>query len=455
MENYDLIIIGGGPAGYNAAERAGHAGLKTLLFEKRALGGVCLNEGCIPSKALLNSSKIYNYARHSAVYGVTVKGAELNQKTVIARKNKIVAQLVAGVGAKMKKCGVTVINAEAKIEGRNADGTFTVSAADKFNCKYLLVCAGSAAIVPPIPGAAEGIKSGFVMTNREILDLETVPQNLVIVGGGVIGLEMAEYYQSAGANVTIIEMLDKIGGPIDGEISKILQSNMAKSGVKFFLSAKVTAIGTKDVTFEQGGESKFVPADKVLLSIGRRPVTANIGLENIGVALERGAVITDEYMRTNIPNLYAAGDVNGKSMLAHTAYREGEAAVNTILGKKDVMRYDAISGVIYTHPEVACVGETAETAKAKGIDAQCVTLSMRYSGRYVAENEGGDGICKLVIDKKRGRVIGVHMIGGYASETIVCAALMIETELKLDGLKELVFPHPTCEEVIRECLFEI
>ena len=457
MENYDLIIIGGGPAGYNAAERAGHAGLKTLLFEKRALGGVCLNEGCIPSKALLNSSKIYNYARHSAVYGVTVTGAKLDQKTVIARKNKIVAQLVAGVGAKMKKCGVAVINAEARIDGRNPDGTFTVSEAggNKFNCKYLLICAGSAAIVPPIPGAAEGLKSGFVMTNREILDLETIPKNLVIVGGGVIGLEMAEYYQSAGANVTIVEMLDKIGGAIDGEISKILQNNMAKSGVSFFLSAKVTAIGAKDVTFEQGGKTQVVPADKVLLSIGRRPVTANIGLENIGAAMERGAIITDEYMRANIPNLYAAGDVNGKSMLAHTAYREGEVAINTILGRKDRMRYDAISGVIYTHPEVACVGETEEAAKAKGIDAKCVTLSMRYSGRYVAENEGGDGICKVVLDKKRNRVIGVHMIGGYASETIVCAALMIETELKLDGLKELVFPHPTCGEVIREALWEI
>lgn len=454
MEKFDLIIIGGGPAGYNAAERAGHAGLKTVLFEKRALGGVCLNEGCIPSKALLNSAKILDYAKGGGAYGVTVTGAKLDQAAVVGRKDKVVAQLVGGIGAKLKKCGVKIVNAEAKIEARTEDG-FTVRAGeDSFFAKKLLVCTGSMPVVPPIPGAAEGLKSGFVMTNKESLDLKSVPKELVIVGGGVIGLEMAAYYNSAGSKVTVIEMLDKIAGPADADISKILLGNMAKDGVRFNLSAKVTEIGKDSVTFE-AGKTQTVKADKVLMSIGRRPVTAGLGLEAAGVAMERGAIITDEFMRTNIPGLYAAGDVNGKSMLAHTAYREGEVAVNNILGKRDVMRYNAIPSVIYTHPEAASAGETLSSALEKGLKAKEVSLSMRYSGRYVAENEGGDGICKIVVDAVSNRVLGVHMIGGYASESIVTASLMIESEYRIDDLKELVFPHPTCCEVVREALFEL
>ncbi|MCL2751893.1 MAG: dihydrolipoyl dehydrogenase [Firmicutes bacterium] len=455
MNTYDLIVIGGGPAGYNAAERAAHGGLKTLLFEKRALGGVCLNEGCIPSKALLNSVKIYNYARHSAVYGVTTTGAKLDHKAVVARKDKVVSRLTGGVAAKLKKCGVTVITAEASLKQKTSTGfTITASSID-YTSKFLLVCVGSEAIVPPIPGAAEGVKSGFVMTNREILALQTLPKRLAVIGGGVIGLEMAEYFAGAGAEVRVIEMLDKIAGPTEKEISSILMSELEKAGIAFTLSAKVTAVGNGSVTFEKDGKSETWACDKVLMSVGRRPSAAGLNLEAAGVAMERGAVLTDECLRTNVPGLYAAGDVNGKSMLAHTAYREGEVAVNHMLGKRDVMRYNAIGSVIYTHPEVACAGETLESARAKGIDARCVTLPMMYSGRYMAENEGGSGICKVVTDAGSNRVIGVHMIGSYASEIIYGASLMIETEYNISDLRELVFPHPTCGEVIREALFEL
>ncbi len=456
VELFDLIVLGGGPAGYLAAERAGHAGLKTLVVEKRALGGVCLNEGCIPSKALLHSAKVFDYANHGEKYGVKTTGATLDHAFVVKRKDKVVKSLVAGVGMKMKKNGVTVENGLGEITGRSAEG-FAVKVGEKsFTAKNLLIATGSMPVVPPIPGVKEGIESGFVLTNREILDLPELPKSLVVIGGGVIGLEMASYFNSAGCKVTVIEMLDKIAGPTDREISTILLKNYEKKGVEFKLSCKVTSVENGQVTYEdQDGKTASVPADKVLLSIGRRAVTQGIGLESIGVYTERGAVKTDELMKTNIAGVYAAGDVNGVSMLAHTAYREAEVAINNILGKKDRMRYNAIPGVIYTNPEVATIGETEESARAKGIDAETVNLTMRYSGRYIAENEGGDGICKVIVDKKYRRIIGLHMISNYASEIIYGAAIMIETEMRIEDLREIVFPHPTVGEVVREALFEI
>lgn len=455
MEMFDLIILGGGPAGYNAAEKAGAAGLKTLVIEKRALGGVCLNEGCIPSKALLYSAKVYDYTKHGDQYGVTVQGSSIDQKAVIARKDKVVKALVSGIGMSMKKHGVTVVYAQGEILGRTAEG-FQVAADGKtYTGRQLLITTGSAPVVPPIPGLREGVEAGYVLTNREILDLQEIPAQLVVIGGGVIGLEMASYYNSVGSKVTVIEMLDHIAGATDIEIANILMKNYQKKGITFKLGCKVTAVEPGKVKFEENGKETEVAADKVLCSIGRRAVTTGFGLEKLNVAMDRGAIITDEQMRTNIAGVYAAGDVNGKSMLAHTAYREGEVAVNTMLGKKDYMRYNAIPGVIYTNPEVGSVGETEASAKAKGYDVETVNLTMRYSGRYVAENEGGDGIVKVVVDKKYHRVLGVHMIANYASEIIYGAAMMIETEMCIDNLKEIVFPHPTVCEVIREALFEV
>ena len=294
----------------------------------------------------------------------------------------------------------------------------------------------------------------YVMTNREILDLREPPAEMIVIGGGVIGLEMACYYSTVGSHVTVIEMLDHIAGPTDTEISGILMKNYQKLGIDFKLGCKVTAVKDGKVCYEENGKPAEVAADKVLCSIGRRAVTEGFGLEKLGVYVDRG-IKTDEQMRTNVAGVYAAGDVNGVSMLAHTAYREGEVAVNTILGKKDRMRYNAIPSVIYTNPEVGAVGETEASAKAKGLDVEVVKLPMVYSGRYLAENEGGNGIVKVVVDKKYHRVLGVHMIANYAAEIIYGAALMIETEMCIDNLKEIVFPHPTVCEVIREALFDV
>lgn len=456
MELFDLIVLGGGPAGYNAAEKAAAGGLKVAVIEKNALGGVCLNEGCIPSKSLLYSAKIFDYANHGDKYGVTVTGASIDQAKVVERKNKVVKTLVGGIGSKMRKLGVKVVKAEGEILGRDAEGFSVAAAGETYKGKNLLIATGSAPVIPGIPGLREGVESGFVMTNREVLDLQEIPGKLVVIGGGVIGLEMASYYNSVGSEVTVIEMLDHIAGATDAEIAENLKKNYAAKGVIFKLGCKVTSVETGKVCYEdEKGQAQFAEADKVLCSIGRRAVTAGFGLEKLGVELVKGAVKTDEFMRTNVAGVYAAGDVNGVSMLAHTAYREGEVAVNNILGKRDRMRYNAIPSVIYTNPEVGSVGYTLEAAKEKGIDAACVNLSLLYSGRYVAENEGGDGFVKVVYDKKYSRIVGIHMIGSYASEIIYGAAMMIETEIDVKSLKEIVFPHPTVCEVIREALFEI
>ena len=450
---YDLIILGGGPAGYNAAERAGHAKLKTLVIEERALGGVCLNDGCIPTKTLLYSAKIYDYAKHGADYGVKFGSADIDHAFVVNRKNKVVKQLVSGVGAKLKKAGVEVVSATGTIKGRNAEGFVVEADGKEYTGKQLLITTGSSAALPPIDGLADSLKEGFALTNREILDLKEIPKAIVVVGGGVIGLEMASYFNSVGSKVYVVEMLDHIAGPTDREISTMLQKEYASRGVEFILGARVTSIKDKKVTYEKDGKVCEIPADYALVSIGRRARTAGIGCENIGLKLERGAIVTNEFGKTNVPGVWAAGDVNGKSMLAHTAYREGEVCINNILGKKDRVNYNSIPAVIYTNPEVASVGETTESAKEKGLDVNVQTVTLKYSGRYIAENEGGNGILKVITDKKHNNIVGLHMIGSYASEIIYGAAMMVETEMRVADIQKLVFPHPTVCEVIRESMF--
>lgn len=455
MQQYELIVIGGGPAGYLGAERAGAAGLKVAVVEKNALGGVCLNEGCIPSKTLLHSAKVYSYATHGQAYGVTTQGAAIDHAAVLKRKNKVVKKLVAGVGAKLKQHQVTVIPQTAVIEGRK-DGLFVVQAgAEQIAAPKLLIAAGSTPVVPGIEGLTAGLESGFVLTSREILDLAELPKHLIIVGGGVIGLEMAGYYSTAGCKVSVIEMMDKIAGPTEREISAALQKQLQANGVEFYLNHKVVSIDNGGVTFEHDGQPSSLKADKVLLSIGRKPSVQGLGLENLGVYTENGAIVTDNHMQTNVAGIYAAGDINGKSMLAHTAYREAEVAVNHILGRADTMRYGAVPSVIYTNPEVACIGETEETAVQKGIPVRVARLPMSYAGRYVAEVERGEGFCKILVDSRYDCIVGAHLIGSYASEMIYGVGLMIERQIPVRELKELVFPHPTVSEILRETIFEL
>jgi dihydrolipoamide dehydrogenase len=454
MEIFDLIIIGAGPAGYFAAERAGKAGMNTLLIEKDRIGGVCLNEGCIPSKTLLYSAKIYDSASHGQKYGVTADNIRLNHSDVISRKNKVVKKLVGGIKAKLRESGVNMTEGSALILPRTKDGYAVSAGGNTYTGRRLLLAMGSEPIIPAIPGVREARDKGSVMTNREILDLETVPSELAIIGGGIIGLEMASYYNSAGSKVTVIEMLDHIAGQTDRDISDILKADYENKGIVFELGSKVISVNESGVVFERGGKTFDVPAQKILMSIGRKPVTAGIGLENIGVELEKGAVRTDRQCRTNVPEVYAAGDVNGKMPLAHTAYREALVAINNMLGKRDVVRYETIPSVIYTNPEAAGIGETDSSAKEKGMDYDVIKLPMMFSGRYAAENEGGGGICKIIIDRSTRKILGAHMIGNPVSEIIYGVSLMMENEMRVEDIKELVFPHPTVSEIIREAIFD-
>ena len=457
---YDLAIIGGGPGGYVAAERAGAAGLKVVLFEKKSLGGVCLNEGCIPTKTLLYSAKVYNYAKTGDHYGVYVSDPTFKYDEIVARKNKVVKKLVGGVKAAMKGNKVEVVAENATIQGRDNEGIKVEAGGNEYVAKNLLICTGSEAAVPPFPGLKEAGER--IVTNREILAMTEMPESLVVIGGGVIGMEFAAFFSTLGTKVTVVEMLPKILGPLDDEISEMLQKTYEKRGVEFCLRCKVTGIEGDTVVYEDPeGKVCRVSGDKILVSVGRRANLQGFGLENIGVELALNpagrpyGIKVDDKMRTNVPGVYAAGDVTGFSMLAHTASREGEVAVNNILGKEDRMRYNAIPGVVYTNPEVAGAGLTEAEAKAKGIDYKVVKLPMAYSGRFVAENERGDGICKIIVGSRFHEVLGVHMLGNPCSEIIHSACLAIEAEMTLEQLQEIVFPHPTVSEILKETAFTI
>ncbi|MBD3315591.1 MAG: dihydrolipoyl dehydrogenase [Chitinivibrionales bacterium] len=448
---YDLIVLGGGPAGYYSAERAGAEGLDTVLVEKSELGGVCLNEGCIPSKTLLHCAKLYRQARDSEAFGVSAENVRFELATVMARKQKIIEMLRKGIASTLKKHKVTVVEGEGVIAGREG-GVFQVLVGEQvLEARRLLVCTGSEAIRIPIPGADKP----HVFTNREILSVDAVPEKLVVIGGGVIGLELATFFAEIGGKVTVVEMLPRIGGPIDEEISGVLEKELIKKGISFKLEAKVAAISDDAVTCQTKDGTEEIPADIVLMSVGRRAATKGIGLERLNIQHDRGAVVVDERGRTNVPGVWAAGDVNGKSMLAHTAYREGDVCISDMTAGRQVTRYHAVPGVIYTHPEVAMVGLTESEAREAGVEIVTGKLPMTYNGRYLAESEGERGICKVVVDKQTGALLGVHMIGGHCSEMIYGAAALIEDEMRVHDIQEIVFPHPTISEIIKDTLMHV
>lgn len=450
MTLYDVAIIGGGPAGYTAAERASANGLKTVLLERNALGGVCLNEGCIPTKTLLYSAKTLDNVKNSAKYGVGVEGSPtFDLPKIIARKQKTVRKLVAGIKQKMAAHDVTVIIGEATIEGEDGERNIVISCnGETITAAKVLLSTGSETIIPPIKGLSE---SGY-WTSKEALDNKDVPESLAVIGGGVIGVEFASFFNSLGVKVTVIEMLPEILGAMDKELSAMLRAEYTKKGIDFHLNTKVVEIKDGQIIIEKDGVQSTIEASHILLSTGRRPVTANLNLDKLNIELFRNGVKVNENMQTSHPNIYACGDITGHSLLAHTAVREGEVAINHILGKTDSMSYKAIPGVVYTNPEIAGVGQTEEELTAKSIKYTAHKLPMSYSGRFVAENELGNGVCKLIIDEDS-KIIGCHMLGNPASELVVIAGIAIEKGFTVEEFQKIVFPHPTVGEIIHESLF--
>ena len=484
---YNLIIIGAGPAGYNAAERAAAAGLRTLLIEKQQLGGVCLNWGCIPTKTLIAAAKHYQIASTSADFGVRADNVTFEWTTAMARKARTVETLRAGITARLEHRGVTVISGEARfIDPR----TLSV-AGSTYSAERILIATGARPAVPPLPGASTAL------TSRQILELPQIPKSLAVIGGGVIGIEFASLFAALGTQVTVIEMLPEILPSIDPESAALLRGRL-ENRITFELAAQVTQITPNRIHYTPArpapsssaapppnpaapaslsaaapsapapaspaaspaaapplsdpAQAAHITADAVLLAVGRTPVTA--GLENLGLDINRGAVVVDEHMRTNLPGIWAAGDCTGLSLLAHSAYRMGEVAVNDILGRPDRMRLHAVPSVVYSLPEAAGVGITEHQARASGREAVSRKLPMQYSGRYLAEYGREPGFGKIVIDPRTRTLLGVHLVGGQCSETIWGAAALIEGEFRVQDIRELIFPHPTVAEIMREVTWE-
>ncbi|TPW30837.1 dihydrolipoyl dehydrogenase [Martelella alba] len=454
---YDVVVIGSGPGGYVCAVKASQLGLKVAVVEKRATyGGTCLNVGCIPSKALLHASETYAHAAHGMEsLGVKLAGVELDHGKLMAHKDSVVKSNVDGVAFLFKKNKIDAFQGTGKIVSA---GKVSVTAEDgavqELEAKNIVIATGSD--VAGIPGVAVDIDEETIVSSTGAIALKSVPEKLVVVGGGVIGLELGSVWSRLGAKVTVVEYLDKILGPMDGEVSKQFQKMLAKQGLDFKLSAKVTAVekaekGAK-VTFEpvKGGDAETLEADIVLVATGRKPYTAGLGLEEAGVKLdERGRVEIDHHFKTNVDGIYAIGDVVKGPMLAHKAEDEGVALAEILTGQAGHVNYDVIPGVVYTQPEVAAVGKTEEELKAAGIAYSVGKFPFMANGRARAM-EVTDGFVKVLADKATDRVLGVHIVGFGAGEMIHEAAVLMEFGGSSEDLGRTCHAHPTMSEAVKE-----
>ena len=449
-ETFDVIVIGAGPGGYVCAIRAAQLGMKVACVEKReTLGGTCLNVGCIPSKALLHSSEVYEEtAHHLAEHGITVGQVGLDLAKMQARKADVVGANVKGVEFLFKKNKVTWLKGEGRIA---APGVVNVAGTD-YAAKHIVIASGSEST--PLKGVEVDEKR--IVTSTGALELESVPKHLVVIGAGVIGLELGSVWRRLGAEVTVIEFLDGILPGMDGEVRKQFERILAKQGMKFRLKSKVTA-ATPDATGvtlkvepAAGGAAEEIRADVVLLAIGRRPYVAGLGLDAVGVALdERGRVKTDAHFATNIPGIYAIGDAIVGPMLAHKAEDEGYALAEMLAGQKPHINYDAIPGVVYTWPEVAAVGATEEALKAAGTAYKVGKFPFMANGRARAMGST-DGFVKVLSDKASDKVLGAHIIGPDAGTLIAEIAMAIEFGASAEDIARVSHAHPSLNEAVKE-----
>lgn len=449
---YFLAIIGGGPAGYTAAEKASKAGKDVVLFEQNAVGGTCLNVGCIPTKSLLYGAKQYYNATHAQKYGVTAENVAFDFAAMQKRKTIVVRKLVAGIKQRLNNEHCTLVSGAAAIVSRT-DELVTVSCnGETYEAENLLICTGSTNFVPPIPGIKE---NEYVWDSTDALAATELPKSIIIVGGGVIGMEFATLYHELGVPVTVIEAMPTILPNLDQDIVNVLLEKYKKAGINILTSTKVESIegGKVNVKSQISNEQLQISAERILVSVGRR---ANLqGLEALNdLELNRGAIIVDEFMKTNLPNVYACGDVTGKIMLAHVAARQAEVMVGRLLKQIPLQRiaYNAIPSVVYTNPEIASVGVTELQAAELNIETEVRQLPMTFSGRFMAENEGETGLCKLVLDTKKQTILGVHCIGNPCSEFIAAASFAVRMGYTTAEFEQVVFPHPTVSEILHEII---
>jgi dihydrolipoamide dehydrogenase len=468
MDKYDVAIIGGGPGGYLAAERLGHRGKNVLLVEKQHIGGTCLNVGCIPTKSLLNSAKLYLHAKESDQFGIHAQDVSFDMGEMMAWKQKTVETLCAGVSSSLKRCKVEVVSGEGVLVVDGAKRGVKVGDA-VYEAKAVIVAAGSVPAMPPLPGVKGNPQ---VLDSTGLLSVSAAPAKLAVIGGGVIGMEFASLFSSLGTQVDVIEMLDEIIPPMDKDhallMRRALKGGEGRAGVSFHLGCQVTKVegGTVFFTPKASGAEESVTADLVLMAVGRRAETASWGAKEAGIDIARAGAVVDDRMRTNVPGVWAVGDVNGRSMLAHSAYRMAEIAVNDIcfeldgsLGgnvNRNVWRGNAVPWVVYSLPEAAGVGLTEQEASAKGVPYKKATAPMAVSGRFIAENGvRAPGHVKILADPESGLLLGIHVLGPYASEMIWGAAALLEMEARVQDVKEMIFPHPTVSEAIREAVWNM
>ena len=449
---YFLAIIGGGPAGYTAAEKASKAGKDVVLFEQNAVGGTCLNVGCIPTKSLLYGAKQYYNATHAQKYGVTAENVAFDFAAMQKRKTIVVRKLVAGIKQRLNNEHCTLVSGAAAVVSRT-DELVTVSCnGETYEAENLLICTGSTNFVPPIPGIKE---NEYVWDSTDALAATELPKSIIIVGGGVIGMEFATLYHELGVPVTVIEAMPTILPNLDQDIVNVLLEKYKKAGINILTSTKVESIegGKVNVKSQISNDQLQISAERILVSVGRR---ANLqGLEALNdLELNRGAIIVDEFMKTNLPNVYACGDVTGKIMLAHVAARQAEVMVGRLLKQIPLQRiaYNAIPSVVYTNPEIASVGVTELQAAELNIETEVRQLPMTFSGRFMAENEGETGLCKLVLDTKKQTILGVHCIGNPCSEFIAAASFAVRMGYTKAEFEQVVFPHPTVSEILHEII---
>jgi len=438
----DVAIIGGGPGGYSAALKAVKNAASVVLIEADELGGVCLNRGCIPSKTLLKSASLFRDINKSSNYGIDVENVSVSMQKIIERKNKVVSALKSGLTSHLKAEGIQIINAPAKIEGnRIIVGDTNVEA------KKIIIATGSSPAKPSI----KGIDSESVIFSDQVFLMDQIPSSIVIIGGGVIGLEFSSFFNMLGSKVSVIELKDEILQGFDEEIQSEASKLFMRHGIDIITGAKVIEIKDGIVVFEKEGETKEVTGEKILVSTGRTPNTKGLFDKNSKIKMDKGFISVDKKMRTNIENIYAVGDVVGKSMLAHSAMAEGIIAANNALGNESEMSYSVIPKCVYTFPEIASVGLTENEAVASGYQVKKAKAPVRSNGRALADGTI-EGFIKILADEKSERILGVHIIGPYATEMITEAEIAIIKRMKIDEFDLIIHPHPTVSELIGNML---
>lgn len=445
MKEYDIIVLGGGPGGYVAAIKAAQMGAKTALIESNTLGGVCLNVGCIPTKTLLRNANVYKTVKNAAKFGVDlpVDQVEINWKAMQARKEAVVKQLTNGVKFLLSKNGAEVINGFGNVTDKN---TVEVNG-EKYKTKHLILATGSSPFLPPITGLKEAYEAGFALDSTGLLNIEEVPQSLVIVGGGVIGVEFATLFSTLGTKVTIIEMANDILINNDQDVRNLMVKLLKKDNVDIITGAQVTAFKRGMVEYQKDGKTATINTEKVLVSIGRKPNYK--GIEALNLKTDRGGVVTDEHLETSIKGVYAIGDLNGKYMLAHVASAEALVAVQNIMGQNTKMDYTKIPACIYSFPEIASVGITEQQAKEQGLDYLVSTFPLSANGKALTEGEN-EGFIKIIAGKQYGELLGMHIVASHATDMISEAVVTMELEGTVYELAHAIHPHPTLSEIVME-----